>query len=147
LNDDFSGVRGDYRSLVQTLGGCPDNSEGGRFKIVSVFTTAAQLNYAGQVCAPSPPAEGDGNRRERQNRTAPIEGLLPASMAAGDTVNAELAQAIVDFQARTFFARPATQVERDQAALNGAECGNCSAEEFARPACFALLSSSEMIFY
>lgn len=144
MNDDYSGVRDDYRSLVQTLGGCPDNSQGGRFKIVSVFTTAAQLNYAGQICAPGG-GGGDGEERERRNRTA-VEALLPASIGANESVTPELAQAIVDFQTRTFFARPSTQLESEQAAVNGTEC-NCTAEQFARPACFALLSSSEMIFY
>jgi hypothetical protein len=144
MNDDYSGVREDYSSLVQTLGGCPDNSEGGRFKIVSVFTTAAQLNYAGQVCAPG--GGGDGEGRERRNRAAATEKLLPASVSPGSSVTPEVAQAIVDFQTRTFFARPATATESEQAAVNGAEC-NCTAEQFARPACFALLSSSEMIFY
>jgi hypothetical protein len=146
MNDDYSGVREDYRSLVQTLGGCPDNSEGGRFKIVSVFTTAAQLNYAGQVCAPSPPAEGEEDR-DRRGRMAPIEGLLPSSVAPGASVDAAVAQAIVDFQARTFFARPARPEELAQAERNAGECAGCTAEQYARPACFALLSSSEMIFY
>lgn len=141
LNDDYSGVRQDYKSLVQTLGGCPDNSEGGRFKIVSVFTTAAQLNYAGQICRPT-----SGGERERRSRAAPVEALLPSGISPSTAVNAEVAQKIVDFQTRTFFARPATAVELEQAATNGGEC-NCSAEEFARPACFALLSSSEMMFY
>jgi hypothetical protein len=148
MNDDYSGVKDDYRSLVQTLGGCPDNSQGGRFKIVSVFTTAAQLNYAGQVCAPSPPPDdGNGDRRQRQDRAAPIDDLLPGSVSANDALTPEMAQSIIDFQARTFFARPATQVEIDNAGTYAGQCTGCNAEQFARPACFALLSSSEMIFY
>lgn len=141
INDDLSGVRGDYRDLVQTLGGCPDNSEGGRFKIVSVLTTANQLSYAGKICDPS--------REDRDGRSAEIATLLPANVTPNTALTPELAQRIVDYQTRTFFARSATAIENDQAAINGAECqaAQCSAEDFARPACFALLSSSEMIFY
>jgi len=78
-----------------------------------------------------------------------IASLLPANVTPNTALTPELAQRIVDYQTRTFFARSATTIENDQAAVNGAECqaAQCNAEDFARPACFALLSSSEMIFY
>lgn len=140
LNDKMNGVRGNYRNLVQALGGCPDNSQGGRFKITSVLTTANQLNYAGQLCDPS---------GERSRLRVSTKALLPSGVDGSDATTEELAAKIFDHQTRKFLARPATTEELDRARMHGANCAlsRCSAEEFARPVCFALLSSAEMIFY
>ncbi len=142
LNDDGE-VRGSYRDLVRNLGGCPDNSQGGRFKIVSVLTTANQLNHATRICDPAL----DGG--DRNNVRAPIDQLLPKDVSPNTAVTAEVAQAIVAHQTSTFFSRGLTGAERTAAQQRGEQCalGGCSAEEFARPACFALLSSAEMLFY
>jgi hypothetical protein len=140
INDNLDGIRGRYRDLVQALGGCPDNSQGGRFKITSVLTTANQLNHAGQLCDPS---------NEGTELRIAADKLLPGGTGADDATTEELAAAIFDHQTRRFFARPASADELAQAKAHGAACAleRCSAEEFARPVCFALLSSAEMIFY
>lgn len=141
VNRDFSGVDGRYRDLVRTLGGCPDNSEGGRFKIVSVLTTANQLNYAGRICDPG--------KQEDNPQAAALSKLLPADISADTPVTPEIAQQIFEHQTSTFFARRPTATEAEQAAARGTECEatGCRAEQFARVACFATLSSSEMMFY
>lgn len=140
LNENMNGVRSRYRDLVQALGGCPDNSQGGRFKITSVLTTANQLNHAGQLCDPS---------NEKTERRVAVNKLLPEGVGGDAAVTEELAAAIFDHQTRLFLARPASELELTQAKTYGASCAleRCSAEEFARPVCFALLSSAEMIFY
>jgi hypothetical protein len=140
LNDEGDNVRSDYRDLVQTLGGCPDNSEGGRFKIVSVLTTANQLSFAGKVCDPA---------LEQAAERADVAQLLPSGIDPQKAVDPDLAAQVVDFQTRRFFGRPAAAAELAAAKEHGAECqrAQCSAEQFARPACFALMSSAEMIFY
>jgi hypothetical protein len=140
LNAEGDDIQADYRDLVQTLGGCPDNSQGGRFKIVSVLTTANQLSFAGKTCDPG--LENNDDRAE-------IARLLPSGVEPNKAVDPELAAQIVDFQTRQFFSRTATAAELEAAKEHGAECqrAQCSAEQFARPACFALMSSAEMIFY
>lgn len=140
LNDDMNGVRGRYRDLVQALGGCPDNSQGGRFKITSVLTTANQLNHAGQLCDPS---------NEGTNLRVAASKLLPKGVTPDTATTEDIAASIFDHQARLFLSRAANQEELAQARAHGASCAleRCSAEEFARPVCFALLSSAEMIFY
>jgi len=140
LNPELTDVKRGYADLVRTLGGCPDNSQGGRFKIVSVLTTANQLNYAGQLCDPG---------GERSERRAKISGLLPSGVGADAAITEDLAAQIIAHQTELFFGRTATETELTRAREHGTSCalGHCSAEEFARPVCFALLSSSEMIFY
>lgn len=140
FNDKGNGIQTDYRDLVRTLGGCADNSQGGRFKIVSVLTTANQLNYAAKACDPS--LEGKGQRAETSD-------LLPKGVNGSKAITPELAVEIVDYQTRLFFSRPATEDELREAQQSGTECqlAQCNAEQFARPACFALLSSAEMLFY
>lgn len=140
LNENMNGIREGYRDLVQALGGCPDNSQGGRFKITSVLTTANQLNYAGQLCDPS---------NEDTDLRISSKALLPGGVDRSDATTEDLAAKIFDHQTRKFLARPATAEELERARAHGANCAasNCSAEEFARPVCFALLSSAEMIFY
>lgn len=140
LNNNMDGVRQSYADLVRALGGCPDNSQGGRFKITSVLTTANQLNHAGQLCDPS----NEGSR-QRVN----VERLLPSGVDRASATSEELAADIFDHQTRLFLGRKATAEELERARVHGANCAatRCSAEEFARPVCFALLSSAEMLFY
>jgi hypothetical protein len=130
----------DYRDLVRTLGGCPDHSQGGRFKVISVLSTANQLNFAGQICDP-----GDNDDDLR----VPSEVILPPGVGGASVVDENLAQAIVEHQTALFYGRAASAEEVGQARQYGAECAlaRCNAEQFARPACFALLSSAEMLFY
>ena len=80
---------------------------------------------------------------------APLASLLPDGVNRDRAVDGALAQEIVDFQIGQFFGRPATADELESAARHGEQCALdlCNAEEFARPSCFALLSSSEMLFY
>jgi hypothetical protein len=61
----------------------------------------------------------------------------------------DTAKDVVARQTRLFFGREPTQTEIDQVELYADECTPkpCTAESFARPACFALLSSAEMLFY
>ncbi|MFP4600608.1 MAG: hypothetical protein ACLFVJ_20300, partial [Persicimonas sp.] len=138
--DDDGQVRGDYRALARNLGGCPRNDVGGRFRIVSILTTAQQLNFVNQVCDPSFDADVSG---------VPTGELLPDGVDTDLAVDADLAADIVEFQTRRFFGRKATSTEREQARDHGEACARqvCTAEQFARPACFALMSSSEMLFY
>lgn len=140
LNQNMDGIRESYRDLVQALGGCPDNSQGGRFKITSVLTTANQLNYAGQLCDPS---------NEDTRLRVDAKRLLPSGVDASDATSESLAANIFDHQTRLFLGRPATETELERARTHGANCATsrCSAEEFARPVCYALLSSAEMVFY
>ncbi|WP_230467280.1 DUF1549 domain-containing protein [Lujinxingia vulgaris] len=139
MRDDGEDVRRDYSDLARNLGGCPANEVGGRFKIVSILTTSTQLNFVNQVCNPAM-AEGRG---------AAIEKLLPAGVHPDAAVTPQLATDIVEHQVATFFGRPLTDDEREMAATHGDTCerARCRAAEFARPGCFALLSSSEMLFY
>jgi hypothetical protein len=138
--DDEGRVDTSYRDLVRNLGGCPDNSQGGRFKIVSVLTTANQLNYATRLCDPA---------LEQQGGAADTALLLPGSVSARTELTPELATQIYAHQMQTFYGRQATSLELEQATAHGQACAaaRCNAEEFARPVCFALLSSSEMLFY
>lgn len=140
LNGNGDGVRTGYRDLVRTLGGCPDNSQGGRFKIVSVLTTANQINYAARLCDPT--LEGNSGR-------ASARRMLPAGVDRDTAVDADLGADIVAHQVRTFFGRRASSAELEAAREHATTCAasQCSAEEFARPTCFALLSSAEMVFY
>ncbi len=41
------------RSLARTLGGCPENIVGGRFRVVSILTTGTQLSFVGDLCNPT----------------------------------------------------------------------------------------------
>lgn len=132
-------VRTDYRDLARSLGGCPRNDVGGRFRTISILTTSKQLNFVNEVCSPSRKVDGGVD----------AERLLPDGVEKDREVTPELATKIVKYQTRKFFGRNPTKEALGKAREHGAECQNqvCTAEEFARPACFALLSSSEMIFY
>ncbi|MBA2662208.1 MAG: hypothetical protein H0U74_07920 [Bradymonadaceae bacterium] len=139
LRDDGN-VQTDYRDLAQNLGGCPVNDAGRRFKIVSILTTAMQLNFVNRVCNAGFDARIEG---------AEIERLLPGGVNADRLVTEDLAEKIVRFQTENFFGRAASSAERREARENGELCERerCRAVDFARPACFALLSSAEMLFY
>jgi hypothetical protein len=60
-----------------------------------------------------------------------------------------MAEKIYKYQLALFFGRSSTAEEETSARTHGATCaaGQCTAEQFARPVCYALLSSSEMLFY
>jgi hypothetical protein len=138
LNEDGE-VRGRYRDIARALGGCPSNDISGRFRIISILTTATQLNFVNDVCNPGQ-AAGQG---------AAIERLLPQGVTPRKAVDPGLASDIVDYQTRLFYGRSPTAQELDDARRYGEQCQRqvCTAEQFARPACFALLSSAEMLFY
>lgn len=138
LNEERDDIQRNYRDLAQTLGGCPDNSQGGRFKIVSVLTTANQLSYSGRICDPT----GEGT-----NLQAPIARLLPADVDPNSALTPELGERIFSHLTEQFYSRRATTEERSQAQVHAEACSGCSAEQFARPTCYALLSSAEMLFY
>ncbi|MCH2109607.1 MAG: hypothetical protein MK135_09770, partial [Polyangiaceae bacterium] len=42
-----------YADLAQTLGGCPDNQVAGRYKAISILSTATQEAYASELCNPA----------------------------------------------------------------------------------------------
>jgi len=134
FNED--GVDYRYRNVARGLGGCPDNSVGGRFKIISILTTAQQLNFVNQVCDPS--FEGGG---------AAIESMLPAGLDPNSALTRDSSAAIYKHQVGRFLGRLPDADEITQASDFGEECTGCTAAQFARPTCFALLSSAEMLFY
>jgi hypothetical protein len=129
-----------YADLARTLGGCPENIVGGRFRVVSILTTATQLAFVGDLC--NPMLDSDA-------KSAPVERLLPEGVGATRAMGAELAGEIAAHRYRTLLGRPATEEELTEAREAGAQCAitRCSAEQFARPLCFALLSSAERLFY
>lgn len=129
-----------YAETARTLGGCPENVVGGRFKVLSILTTATQLNYVNQLCNPT---------QDSSLKSAAIEKLLPIGMTSSRAVDASVASQIADHQYKLFLGRAPTQVELDEAVAGGAECAlsRCTAEQYARPLCFALLSSADLLFY
>ncbi len=131
-------VEGEYRNLARSLGGCPSNDQGGRFRIVSILTTATQLNHVNRVCDPGMTGRG-----------APIDALLPEGIGPNRAVTPAIAEQIVTHQSALFYGRALTPAEASHAREYGEQCERevCKAEAFARPACFALLSSAEMVFY
>lgn len=139
LEQDGNGVEDDYRDLARLLGGCPVRDVHGRFRIVSILTTATQLNFVDEVCNPEG-TDGEG---------ADVAQMLPDGMDPDRAVTPDVAEEIVDHQIGLFFGREATAEELSNARDHGEACELevCRASEFARPSCFALLSSSEMLFY
>lgn len=137
--DDESEVIEDYRDLARTLGGCPENAAGGRFKTISILTTATQEGFIAQVCNPT---------LERDEGVA-IGRLLPDGMDRDRALDAEVAEAIYTHQVGLFFARTPTEAEilDVHGAADACAPKPCTSEMFARPSCYALLSSSEMLFY
>jgi hypothetical protein len=132
-------VVADYRNLARTLGGCPENTVGGRFKTISILTTATQEGFVRKVCNP---AMGQG-------AGAAIAKLLPDGVDPKRALDADLAMQIVDHQIGLFYGRDPTADEQKDAAQSADACSPkpCTAETFARPLCYAVLSSGEMLFY
>lgn len=138
--NDEGELRTDYADLARSLGGCPDNSVGGRFKIISILTTAQQLNAVSNVCL------------DDQNG-ANIRTLLPSGVEPKNNLNPDNGEKIFEHNANLFFARSPTaeEIEMAREMANTARCatpsGTCPASHFARRTCFAMLSSAEMLFY
>lgn len=137
LNDERE-VVGNYRNLARTLGGCPSNEVGGRFTTVSVLNTAVQEAFVAEVCGIGDGADG-----------LDIGRLLPDGVGQRQALDADTARAILAHQQAMFLGRGLNDEEIGLADAAAATCtpAPCDAETFARPACFALLSSSEMLFY
>lgn len=137
--DEENNVIDDYRDLARTLGGCPENDVGGRFKTVSILTTATQEGFVIATCNPTLAGE----------QGAPVGKLLPSKMDPERALDADVAEKILDHQMGLFFGRVPSDVERAAASESADACAPkpCTAEAFARPTCFALLTSSEMLFY
>ncbi|MDY7227298.1 hypothetical protein [Hyalangium rubrum] len=133
-------IEEDYADLARTLGGCPENIVGGRFRVVSILTTGTQLAFVGDLCNPTLDPKANG---------APIERLLPEGVEAARVLTPELATQIGSHQYRVLLGRSPTSEELTDVREAGAKCAvdRCGAEEFARPLCFALLSGAERLFY
>ncbi|MFL5358657.1 hypothetical protein [Archangium sp.] len=129
-----------YSNLARTLGGCPENVVGGRFRVVSILTTATQLSFVQQLCNP---------RLDPKIAGAAVEGLLPSGMSTSRAVDADVGEQIATHQYRMLLGRSPDDTEKAEARQAAAQCAltRCSAEEFARPFCFVLLSSAERVFY
>lgn len=127
----------DYQSLAQTLGGCPSNEAGGRFTTISVLNTAVQESFVAQVCG-----IGDEDGVE-------LAKLLPDGMRGSAMLDDETAAAIATRQFRLFLGRSPSEDEIGEFQGWASQCtpAPCDAAAFARPVCFATLSSSEMLFY
>jgi hypothetical protein len=130
-----------YADLARTLGGCPENIVGGRFRVVSILTTGTQLAFVGDLC--------NAGLNPEAKLAAPVDRLLPGGVDAARAVTPELAGEIASHQYRVLLGRSPSAEELTEARDAGAQCAAelCKAEEFARPLCFALLSSAERLFY
>jgi hypothetical protein len=139
--DDQGNIDESYAELARTLGGCPENIVGGRFRVVSILTTGTQLSFVGDLCNPGLDPDA--------KVSAPAEKLLPGGVDPARAVTPDLAVEIATHQYRTLLGRSPTGEELTEARDAGAQCAAelCRAEEFARPLCFALLSSAERLFY
>jgi hypothetical protein len=128
-----------YRDVARTLGGCPDNQVTTRFQAVSILNTATQESFVAEMCNPGGASEA----------AVDAARILPETIAANRALDDTVAEEVVEYQVRTYFGRAATTEERDMARVGGAACvpQPCDAETFARVLCYALLSSSEMLFY
>jgi hypothetical protein len=129
-----------YAELARTLGGCPENVVGGRFRVVSILTTATQLGFVQTLCNPG---------LDPRTQGAAADKLLPGGMSTSRAVTPDVAAEIATHQYRLMLGRSPDATELAEAREAGAQCALtlCSAEEFARPFCFALLSSAERVFY
>src|SRR5690606_8299254 len=128
-----------YRSLAQTLGGCPDNLTAGRFKAVSILNTATQEAFVRGLCDPT--------LKSRDGIDAAL--ILPDGVSSEAPLDAGWANAILEHQVGLYFGRTPTEEEVEMATAGAEACSPkpCTTESFARPLCYALLSSSEMLFY
>lgn len=140
INQQNDGIVTDYRTLAQTLGGCPTNEVNSRFTTVSILNTAVQENFIARVC-------NAGNQPDVNG--VPATMLLPEGMSSSAALTEDAALEIATRQSRLFLSRDLTSEERDLVleAYGQCEPKPCDAEAFARPLCFALLSSAEMLFY
>ncbi len=129
-----------FSDYAKSLGGCPDNDPSGRFSTVSVLTTSTQLSIATELCDPLL----DGIENHAAN-----EILIPSGTVDNAAINPDGAVAVLEHQVARFFGRSPTDDEVTEIRLAGEECERlrCTAEEFARPLCYALLSSAEVLFY
>ncbi len=138
LSGDEPRVDTEYSSFAQTLGGCPDNEVAGRFKAISILSTATQEAFVTELCGPA-------------NRGGGVDPdvLLPSGVGSGDALSEDVARSIITHQTKRFFSRLPVDVELTMAAETSQTCtpAPCDAEAFARASCYALLSSSEMLFY
>jgi hypothetical protein len=136
VTDDLA-VEDDYRNLARTLGGCPSNEVGGRFTTVSVLNTAVQESFVAEVC-------GIGDARG-----VDLGRLIPGGMSGDTVLDDATADSILAYQQALFLGRGPAEEETEEARAAASQCNPapCTAETFARPLCFALLSSSEMLFY
>jgi hypothetical protein len=139
--DDKGQIDESYSDLARTLGGCPENIVGGRFRVVSILTTGTQLGFVNDLCNPTLDPDS--------KVTAPIERLLPEGVDPARAVSPDLAVQIAQHQYRVLLGRSPSGEELTEARDAGSQCAAelCAAEEFARPFCFALLSSAERLFY
>ncbi len=139
LKSDDLEVDDRYANLAQTLGGCPDNEVSGRFKAVGILSTATQEAFVGELCNPA----------QVDDRGVPIGALLPPSMDSSQVLSVDLAQQVTEHQVRDFFSRKAVAAELEMAQVAAEACtpAPCDVETYARASCYALLSSSEMLFY
>lgn len=129
----------DYSNLAQTLGGCPDNEVSGRFTAVGILSTATQEAFVSELCNPALVS----------GRGAQASAILPPDVSKSDVLSPELAEKITDFQVKKFFTRVPVPEEMSMAQRGATACSPspCTAETFGRGLCYALLSSSEMLFY
>ncbi|KFA86744.1 hypothetical protein [Archangium violaceum] len=129
-----------YSDLARTLGGCPENVSGGRFRVVSILTTATQLSFVQELCNPT---------LDPRVKGAAVEKLLPEGVSPSRAVDPDLAEQIATHQYRLLLGRTPDATEKAEAREAGTACAQtlCKAEEFARPYCFALLGSAERVFY
>jgi hypothetical protein len=132
-------VDGRYASFAQTLGGCPDNQVSGRFKAVSILNTATQEAFVAELCNPS----------MKGRAGVEVSELLPKDVSKNEALSEDMAEKIAEYQIRKFFSRTSAGPEREMArsAVQQCEPAPCNAETFSRVMCYALLSSSEMLFY
>jgi len=130
-------VEDDYRNLARTLGGCPSNEVGGRFTTISVLNTAVQESFVAEVCGIGDAGGVDLGR------------LIPGGMSGDTVLDDATADSILAYQQALFLGRSPDEEETEEARAAASQCNPapCTAETFARPLCFALLSSSEMLFY
>lgn len=130
-----------YRDLARDLGGCPENLAGGRFQTISILTTALQEGVVTALCNPSL-LDDDGD-------VAPVRALLPDHLTARSELDDAVASDVLRHQTRAILGREPTLDETQAARAGAAECAPkpCTAEAFARPLCWAVLTSAELLFY
>src|SRR5690606_9968671 len=94
---------------ARSIGGCPSNDTGTRFKTISILTTATQLSFVADVCGPAG-TEGAG---------VPAVNLLPPGMDPNRALDSETAAQILAYQTGVFFSRDPNDWELQIAAQGG----------------------------